>query len=1602
MAEENSEETKKDSGPVKANISQDILGNTVEIHGEEVDGSLDGVKATIKGPQEAYIIEAIVTRSDEGFLVSGKGSYSNGLVGGELSGSIVTNPTFVPDPNSLNVSGQVTVSLSISGMQVELTGTMENGSLSGLAGTVEGPNGSFLLNVAVVDNGGTYTISGGGSYLAGPIQGSLAAQIQTDASFNIDPGNINLSGEATVDNEISDITIHLSGSFEGASLSGLAGQIVGPNELFSLEASVKDNGESYAVQGAGSFALGPVTGDVQGDILTDKNFVPDPNSINLSGEAKLDTEVAGNSIDLSGAIENGSLANLFGTVEGPNQLYLLNVGIVDNGGSYTITGEGAFTTEMIQGSLGAQIETDESLNPDPSSLNISGDATVDTEIAGFKIFLHGTVEQGSLKNLVGMIEGPQGAFVINVSVVENGGSYTITGEGAFVSGPVQANLIAQIEADDTFTIDPSSLNIGGDATVNTEFAGIKINMSGAIENGSLASLTGVIIGPNELFSLEASVKDNGESYAVQGAGSFALGPVTGDVQGDILTDKNFVPDPNSINLSGEAKLDTEVAGNSIDLSGAIENGSLANLFGTVEGPNQLYLLNVGIVDNGGSYTITGEGAFTTEMIQGSLGAQIETDESLNPDPSSLNISGDATVDTEIAGFKIFLHGTVEQGSLKNLVGMIEGPQGAFVINVSVVENGGSYTITGEGAFVSGPVQANLIAQIEADDTFTIDPSSLNIGGDATVNTEFAGIKINMSGAIENGSLASLTGVIIGPNDFFTLNVGIEDNGDDQYKVLGNGTFTAGPVQGDVNTEIFTDSVFNPDLDSMVLSGNATVNTELAGNHISMAGAMEKGSLQFLEGTVTGPNGLYMLTASVVDNGDTYSITGGGEFTAGPVEGTVEGEIQTDKVFNPDFNSMQISGEASVDTEFLGNHILMNGVMENGSLQSLTGTIEGPNGLYLLTITVVDNGEGYTITGNGSFAMGPVEGEVAAEIGTDANFNPIPETLNISGEANVDTETAGHHILMQGVMLNGSLVSLIGTVEGPNGLYMLSTSVVDNGDTYTITGEGSIDKGPVKGSVQGTINTDKNFTPDFSSLSVSGDASIDTEVAGNKVNATASVNNGYLESISGTLEGPGGLYTINAKGVREGEDGYDLEASGAFTFFDEHFSFEPPAITLPAGIPGVYIEVSSEIGFGAKASADMVTGLKTDPHFIPDFSTFEVRSATLIGHGDVSISLFGGVSVGLPFAKVSAGLKAELKGVIDAVLELTADAKGLKVSGSLYAALLGALYAAVKLKFLFYKKEFDFLIVEGKVASLEKDFGPTDFTLANILQGFQFGIDDISIPGKDQKAKAPELKETSPESEKELEEGKSSDEEAKESDADDQAAQGKFAGTPTSGSTNAPVQRSASGEALPSNLQNGVEKLSGQNMSDVSVHKNSDKPAQLNAHAYAQGTDIHLGPGQEKHLPHEAWHVAQQKQGRVEPTKQLKSSVPINDDDALENEADVMGQKALEVGDQPDEGASAKDSSGGDSNSAQLKSKESSGFSSLQKAADLSQNVSQLKQIDTLANRRDKDGLHQLQSMANPGSFSSFEQNSNEETSSTTENSSTNNSQTEIEIAPQTN
>ena len=83
--------------------------------------------------------------------------------------------------------------------------------------------------------------------------------------------------------------------------------------------------------------------------------------------------------------------------------------------------------------------------------------------------------------------------------------------------------------------------------------------------------------------------------------------------------------------------------------------------------------------------------------------------------------------------------------------------------------------------------------------------------------------------------------------------------------------------------------------------------------------------------------------------------------------------------------------------------------------------------------------------------------------------------------------------------------------------------------------------------------------------------------------------------------------------------------------------------------------------------------------------------------------------------------------------------------------------------------------------------------------------------------------------------------------------------------------------LPDGLQSEIENLSGFTMDDVAVHYNSEKPTELRTHAFAQGAEIHIASGKEKHLPHEAWRVVQQKQGRLKTTKQTGNKNNINNE-----------------------------------------------------------------------------------------------------------------------------
>lgn len=130
---------------------------------------------------------------------------------------------------------------------------------------------------------------------------------------------------------------------------------------------------------------------------------------------------------------------------------------------------------------------------------------------------------------------------------------------------------------------------------------------------------------------------------------------------------------------------------------------------------------------------------------------------------------------------------------------------------------------------------------------------------------------------------------------------------------------------------------------------------------------------------------------------------------------------------------------------------------------------------------------------------------------------------------------------------------------------------------------------------------------------------------------------------------------------------------------------------------------------------------------------------------------------------------------------------------------------------------------------------------------------------------------------------------------DAAAEGSRAAANHSSSGSRAIRQLKTPEnrtGMPDGLKSSMENLSGMDLSAVRVHYNSDQPAGLNALAYAQGDQVHIGPGQEHHLAHEVAHVVQQREGRVQPTMQLKDDIPVNADPGLEKEADDLGAEAL--------------------------------------------------------------------------------------------------------------
>jgi outer membrane protein OmpA-like peptidoglycan-associated protein len=111
------------------------------------------------------------------------------------------------------------------------------------------------------------------------------------------------------------------------------------------------------------------------------------------------------------------------------------------------------------------------------------------------------------------------------------------------------------------------------------------------------------------------------------------------------------------------------------------------------------------------------------------------------------------------------------------------------------------------------------------------------------------------------------------------------------------------------------------------------------------------------------------------------------------------------------------------------------------------------------------------------------------------------------------------------------------------------------------------------------------------------------------------------------------------------------------------------------------------------------------------------------------------------------------------------------------------------------------------------------------------------------------------------------------------------------------------KGLPDPIRSQMETSFDADFSSVQVHHGSEaarKTSEIGALAYTQGENIYFNQGMyapdtrsgKELIGHELTHVVQQRAGKVKATGQAKG-LPVNQDPALEREADAMGAKAAQ-------------------------------------------------------------------------------------------------------------
>ncbi|MCQ8849646.1 Ig-like domain-containing protein [Alteromonas stellipolaris] len=1010
-----------------------------------------------------------------------------------------------------------------------------NDSTPTISGTVDLPQGS-TVQITVVDSAGNTQVFSALVAAGGVFSADVPAAM-AEGNFTVSATATDTAGNSTTDNEagvvdtlIPTLTIDVADTTNdttpliNGSTDEPAGSVV---TILVTDSAGATQTLSAVVQADGSFSISPGTDLAEGDFTISATISDEAGNTATAGDTgNIDTTAP--SLTLTPLEEgNDTTPTLSGStnLEQGSEVTLV---VTDNAGNVqtitaTVDVNGNFTVEvpvpLAEGAYSVEVTTSDDAGNSTSVVDNTG--IIDTTAPTLSLDALNS-ENDTTPTISGNTDLPAGATV-TITVVDNAGvsqtfDATVQGDGSFSAD------VPNLMAEGSYTVTAVAEDTAGNETTTTETNGSVDTTAPTINldaQGTGNDTTPTITGSTDLSpgsSVTITVTDSAGAEQTFTAIVDSNGDFSADVP-NAMADGNFNVTATTTDTAGNSASDT-TSGN---INTAVPNLTLDSLSTgndttpTITGTTDIApgsTVSISVTDNVGNTQtfdaiVQANGTFSVDVPA----ALSEGDYSVTA--TATDASGNTATANENGGIidtTAPAAPTVDAGNGTEITGTAEA---GAVVNVDVDGDGTpDFTVIADGDGNWSVTPTTTLADGVVVTATAIDEAG-NTSGPASDTVDAVAPVVAFDDLTTNDTTPALTGSVDDPTATVVVTINSIDynatnngNGtwilaDDAVAALAEGSYTATVTATDPDGNVSTNT------GTVVIDTTAPVAPTVdVGNGNEISGTAEAGA-----------------TVNVDVDGDgtpdfTVIADGDGNWSVTPATSLADGVVVTATTTDEAGN---VSAPASDTVDAVAPVVAISDLTTNDTTPELTGTVDDPSAIVLVTI----DGVNYTATNNGDGSWTLADDAMAAL--ADGSYTATVTATDADGNVGANT----------GTVVIDTTPPAIPTVDAGNGTEITGTAeagsevnvdVDGNGIpdfTVTADGDGNWSITPDTPLADGVVVT---ATATDAAGNISNPASDTVDAAAPVVAFNDLITNDTTPALTGSIDDPTATVIVTINGV----------------------------------------------------------------------------------------------------------------------------------------------------------------------------------------------------------------------------------------------------------------------------------------------------------------------------------------------------------------------------------------------------------------------------------------------------------------------------------------